>query len=89
LIAKLNFKKGVSKENNSEKVIISLAKTNPIFVCGTYKNANERDLRLLDAKKQLELLKENAPPQYLNVENQKKLTMLMNWYSEHIAFNQI
>ncbi len=88
LIAKLKFEKGISIKNNLEKTIVSFAQTQPVFVCGTYRNATNRDLRLLDAQKLVEKIKKNTPPQYLDTENAQKVLALMDWHEKHIAFNQ-
>jgi Bacterial capsule synthesis protein PGA_cap len=59
----------------------------PVYACGTYKNKRNRDLRLLDAHKTLDLIKKNETPPFMTPKNVAELKHLMSFYQAHFALN--
>jgi Bacterial capsule synthesis protein PGA_cap len=57
----------------------------PVYACGVYKNKNNRDLRLLDAYKTLNLIKNGEKPDFMTDENVEELKYLMAFYETHFA----
>jgi poly-gamma-glutamate synthesis protein (capsule biosynthesis protein) len=84
---KMSLVKGTDA-HGKRQVLIEKADAIPVFACATYKNKEERSLRLLNAHTALRQLDEQHPPQYLTKNNAKKLKELMSLYKNYFAFNQ-
>lgn len=84
---KMSFVKGFDK-NGKQKIFIEKAEAIPVFACATYRNRENRSLRLLDAHKAMQQIRNNTPPQYLTSPNIKKLKELFFLYENYFAFNQ-
>jgi poly-gamma-glutamate capsule biosynthesis protein CapA/YwtB (metallophosphatase superfamily) len=59
----------------------------PIYACGSYNNKKNRDLRLLNAHKTMNLIKKGGIPNFMTSENVEELKHLMAFYDAHFALN--
>ena len=80
----------LSKVENTEggnDVVLSNVEAVPVYACGVYRNKNDRDLRLLDAKRWLLKVKNGEKPNFMTDWNVKELAALMVFYERYFAKN--
>ena len=73
---KIVFSKGI--EGGVEKIVISGVEAIPVYVCGVYKGARDRSLRLLDARRLVKKIGEGDCPSFMSKERVKELEGLMD-----------
>jgi hypothetical protein len=77
----------IRENTEGGKVFLQEVKPVPVYACGTYKNKNIRDLRLLDAHKTMNLIENGETPDFMTSENVEELKHLMAFYNTHFALN--
>jgi hypothetical protein len=78
---------GTSRENREGGVFLSDVEATPVYACGVYRNKNDRDLRLLDARKWLTKIEKEGKPDFMTDWNVKELKSLMAFYDSFFGKN--
>lgn len=79
---KLYITKGINT-NNSTVTFLENVEFKPVYICGTYKSKDNRDLRLLDAEKLNEKIKNKNVPGFLTPYHLKEFKALKNFYETY------
>ena len=80
-----------ARDENTEggrEVVLSNVEAVPVYACGVYRSKNDRDLRLLDAKKWLLKIQNGNVPHFMTAWNGQELTRLMAFYADYFAKNR-
>ena len=80
----------LANDENTEggnEVVLSNIEVVPVYACGVYRTKNDRDLRLLDAKKWLSKIQNGDVPHFMTAWNVTELTRLMAFYENYFAKN--
>ena len=85
---KLHIAKGIN-ENNETKTFLEKVEFIPVYVCGIYRDKNKRDLRLLDAEKLNQQIKNNTAPSFLTLHHLKEFEALKFFYENFISTNRV
>jgi hypothetical protein len=85
---KLRIGKGKNIENTegSLETVLLESVMKPVYACGIYNDAGNRDLRLLDAEKWLEKIEKEGKPDFMSDWNVRELKGLMDFYRRKIIF---
>jgi hypothetical protein len=74
-------------KNTEGVVFLSNIEAIPVYACGVYRNKNERDLRLLDARKWLLKIEKEGKPDFMTDWNVTELKSLMSFYRDYFEKN--
>ncbi len=74
-------------KNTEGGVFLSNVEAVPVYACGVYRNKNNRDLRLLDAKKWLTKIENEGQLDFMTDWNVRELKSLMRFYNNYFGKN--
>ena len=74
-------------KNTEGGAFLSKVEAVPVYACGIYNNKNQRDLRLLDAKKWFSKIEKEGKPNFMSDWNVKELKALMTFYDNYFGKN--
>ncbi len=86
-ISQISTKNAQNTEGGVQTVLTNVEAV-PVYVCGNYRSRKDRELRLLDAKKTLELIEKGATPPFMTAWNVRELKGLMTFYKSFFQKNR-
>jgi Bacterial capsule synthesis protein PGA_cap len=84
---KLEISKGIDFKSKKIKSILRGVEPVPVYACGVYKSAKERELRFLNAEKWEQKIESNDKIPFMTYWNKEELKGLMKFYREYFAKN--
>ena len=84
LYLKLHITKGINADN-TPITFLENVEFKPVYVCGNYKNKNDRDLRLLDAEKLNNRIQNKKIPDFLTPYHLKEFQALRIFYETYFC----
>jgi poly-gamma-glutamate synthesis protein (capsule biosynthesis protein) len=84
---KMDISKMPIPETDMTQTVLTYVEAVPVYACGVYRSARDRELRLLDARKWLSKIEAGERPAFMTDWHVQELTALMTFYERYFAKN--